>query len=71
MRVVRTVARPMLASVFIVSGLDVLANPELQKKFVGYGCVATPSTPQEFAALIGAEVPKWKSVVETQKITTQ
>ena len=50
---------------------DVLANPELQKKFVGYGCVATPSTPQEFAALIGAEVPKWKSVVETQKITTQ
>ena len=50
---------------------DVLANPELQKKFVGYGCVATPSTPQEFANLIGAEVPKWKSVVETQKITTQ
>jgi hypothetical protein len=38
---------------------------------VGYGCVATPSTPQEFANLIGAEVPKWKSVVETQKITTQ
>jgi len=50
---------------------DVLANPELQKKFVSFGCVATPSTPQEFAALIGAEVPKWKSVVETQKITTQ
>jgi tripartite-type tricarboxylate transporter receptor subunit TctC len=50
---------------------DVLANPELQKKFVGYGCIATPSTPQEFAILIGAEVPKWKSVVETQKITTQ
>jgi len=31
-RVVRTVARPMLASVFIVSGLDVLANPEPRAK---------------------------------------
>jgi len=50
---------------------EVLADPELQKKFVGFGCVATPSTPQEFANMIGAEVPKWKSVVETQKISTQ
>jgi tripartite-type tricarboxylate transporter receptor subunit TctC len=50
---------------------DVLADPELQRKFVGFGCVATASTPQEFANMIDAEVPKWKSVVETQKITTQ
>ena len=28
MKVVRTIARPLLASVFIASGLDVLANPE-------------------------------------------
>ena len=28
MRLVRTVARPMLAGVFIASGMDVLANPE-------------------------------------------
>lgn len=28
MKVVRTIARPMLATVFIASGLDVLANPE-------------------------------------------
>jgi len=50
---------------------EVLANPELQQKFVGYGCIATASTPQEFAAMIRAEVPKWKGVVETAKITTQ
>jgi tripartite-type tricarboxylate transporter receptor subunit TctC len=50
---------------------EVLANPELQKKFMGYGCIATPSTPQEFAATIGAEVPKWKSVVDSAKITAQ
>jgi tripartite-type tricarboxylate transporter receptor subunit TctC len=50
---------------------EILANPELQQKFVGYGCIATASTPQEFAAMIRAEVPKWKDVVETAKITTQ
>jgi len=50
---------------------EVLASPELQQKFVGYGCIATASTPQEFAAMIGAEVPKWKGVVESAKITTQ
>ncbi len=50
---------------------EVLASPELQQKFVGYGCIATASTPQEFAAMIGAEVPKWKDVVESAKITTQ
>lgn len=50
---------------------EVLANPELQRKFVGYGCIATASTPQEFAAMISAEVPKWKGIVETAKITTQ
>ena len=32
MKVVRTIARPMLAGVFIVSGLDVLANPEPRAK---------------------------------------
>lgn len=49
----------------------VLADPEIQRKFMGYGNIATASTPQEFAAMIGAEVPKWKGVVETAKITTQ
>ncbi|MDP1751676.1 MAG: tripartite tricarboxylate transporter substrate binding protein [Reyranella sp.] len=50
---------------------EVLASPALQQKFVGYGCIATASTPQEFAAMISAEVPKWKGIVETAKITTQ
>lgn len=50
---------------------EVLADPQIQQKFVGYGCIATASTPQEFAAMIAAEVPKWRSIVETAKITTQ
>lgn len=49
----------------------VLADPELQKKFVGFGCIAMASTPEEFAAMIGAEVPKWRQIVETAHITTQ
>ncbi|SKA34136.1 Tripartite-type tricarboxylate transporter, receptor component TctC [Enhydrobacter aerosaccus] len=49
----------------------VLADPELQKKFVGFGCIAMASTPEEFAAMIGAEVPKWREIVETGHITTQ
>ncbi|TMC65512.1 MAG: DoxX family protein [Chloroflexota bacterium] len=32
MRLVRTVARPMLAGLFIASGMDVLANPEPRAK---------------------------------------
>jgi putative oxidoreductase len=32
MKVVREIARPMLASLFIVSGLEVLANPEPRAK---------------------------------------
>jgi putative oxidoreductase len=31
-KVVRTIARPLLASVFIASGVDVLANPEPRAK---------------------------------------
>jgi len=50
---------------------QVLADPEIQKKFMGYGCIATASTPQEFAAMIAAEIPKWKDVVESARITVQ
>jgi len=49
---------------------SVLADAEIQKKFMGYGCIATASTPQQFAAVIAGEVPKWKSIVEIAKIAT-
>ncbi len=47
---------------------EVVALPEIQKRFVGYGCVATGSTPDAFAAMIAAEVPKWRSIVEATQI---
>ena len=46
---------------------EVLAQPDVQERFIGYGCIATPSTPAELGAMIASEVPKWKSIVETAK----
>ena len=50
---------------------EVLADPAIQQKFVGYGCVATASTPQEFGAMIASEVPKWADLVKSGRIATQ
>ncbi|WP_178133292.1 Bug family tripartite tricarboxylate transporter substrate binding protein [Vineibacter terrae] len=50
---------------------EVVALPEIQKRFVGYGCVATASTPDAFAAMIAAEVPKWRSIVDAAQIRAQ
>lgn len=50
---------------------EVLADPAIQHKFVGYGCVATASTPQELGALIANEVPKWTDLVKSGRIVTQ
>jgi tripartite-type tricarboxylate transporter receptor subunit TctC len=50
---------------------EVLSDPGIQQKFVGYGCVATASTPQEFATLIANEVPRWADLVKSGRIVTQ
>ena len=48
-----------------------LADPELQKKFEGYGCVATASSPQELGTIVANEVPKWAELVKSGRIVTQ
>src|SRR5882724_11529075 len=50
---------------------QVLADPAIQQKFVGYGCVATASTPQELGRMIANEVPKWADLVKSGRIVTQ
>ncbi len=50
---------------------EVLAEAAIQQKFVGYGCVATASTPQELGALIANEIPKWADLVKSGRIVTQ
>jgi len=47
---------------------QVLAQPDVQQRFITYGCIATPSTPAELGAMIATEVPKWKTIVETAQI---
>jgi putative oxidoreductase len=56
MRFVRSVARPMLAGVFIAGGMDVLANPEprakLAKPVVDKVAAAVPFAPSDPQAAV-------------------
>lgn len=48
---------------------EVLAQPRLRQQFSTIQL--TPSTPQEFAALIAREIPKWRKVIQGAKIAVQ
>jgi tripartite-type tricarboxylate transporter receptor subunit TctC len=50
---------------------EVLATPDMQARFRGYGAAAHGSSPEELAKLIAEEVPKWRSTVESAHITAQ
>jgi tripartite-type tricarboxylate transporter receptor subunit TctC len=50
---------------------EVLARPEIQARFHGYGAAARSGSPEELAKLIAEEVPKWRSTVESAQITAQ
>jgi putative oxidoreductase len=56
MRFVRTIARPLLASVFIAGGMDVLKNPEprarLAKPVVDRVAAAIPIAPKDAATAV-------------------
>ena len=41
-----------------------LADPELQKNLLARGARATPSTPEELAAHVASELPRWGAVVK-------
>lgn len=43
---------------------EILRAPDLRERFVAQGVDLTPSTPDQFAALIKAEVPKWRKIVQ-------
>jgi tripartite-type tricarboxylate transporter receptor subunit TctC len=47
---------------------DVLALPDVQQKFAAQGITAAPSSPQEFQALISAEIRQWKEVAKAANI---
>ena len=46
------------------AAVEALNDPETQKRLNDLGVEITPSTPQEFAAYIKSEIPKWTAVVK-------
>jgi tripartite-type tricarboxylate transporter receptor subunit TctC len=51
--------------------VKILALPAVQEKLLSEGGEITPSTPQEFATFLKAEVTKWAKVIKTAGITLE
>jgi tripartite-type tricarboxylate transporter receptor subunit TctC len=49
----------------------VLARPDIQERFRSYGAAAGGSSPSALEKVIADEVPKWRSTVESARITAQ
>jgi tripartite-type tricarboxylate transporter receptor subunit TctC len=49
----------------------VLAMPQLRDRFLTYGVEAKSSTPAELHALIAAEIPSWRKVIEERNVKTE
>ena len=51
-----------------VDALKVLADPEIQKKFLAIGLEIVGSTAEETRAAIAADIPKWEKVIKDANI---
>ena len=51
--------------------LDAMAQPDVKEKMVSLGFESVASTPEEFAARIRDEIPKWGKVIRDAGIKTQ
>lgn len=49
----------------------VLAMPQIRDRFLSYGVEAKSSTPAELRALIAAEIPSWRKVIEERNVKTE
>jgi tripartite-type tricarboxylate transporter receptor subunit TctC len=49
----------------------VVKSPQISDQLAGDGGEPVGSTPDEFRKLIAAEVPRWRRVVESAKISVQ
>ena len=43
---------------------DIINAPDMRERFVAQGVDLAASTPEQFAALIKAEVPRWRKIVQ-------
>jgi tripartite-type tricarboxylate transporter receptor subunit TctC len=48
-----------------------LAAPQLRDRFLTYGVEAAASTPTELAAIIAAEIPSWRKVIEERHVKAE
>ncbi|MCP4620270.1 MAG: tripartite tricarboxylate transporter substrate binding protein [Bradyrhizobium sp.] len=49
----------------------VLAMPQIRDRFLAYGVEAKASTPTELHAIIAAEIPSWRKVIEERNVKTE
>jgi tripartite-type tricarboxylate transporter receptor subunit TctC len=47
---------------------EVLADPDLQKRLLGMGIIADPSSPEALTAFFKGDIAKWADVIEKNKI---
>ena len=62
---------PQIISKLNAEFLKILAQPAVQEKLLSEGGEITPSTPQQFAAFLQAEVAKWAKVIKQAGITVE
>ena len=46
------------------ASVKTLASPDVQEKLVAQGCEALTATPEQFVAMIRAEMPQWQKIVK-------
>ena len=46
------------------ASLQVIGSPEIQARLSAVGGIASPGTPEEFAAFIRAEIPRWAKLIQ-------
>ena len=49
----------------------VLASPEIKEAFLKEGAVSTPITPQQFSAVIAADIARWLKIAKQQNIVAE
>lgn len=51
--------------------VTVLAMPQLRDRFLTYGVEAASSTPAELGAIVAAEIPAWRKVIEERNVKAE
>lgn len=49
----------------------ILRLPDIRERLAAQGAEPVGNSPQEFAVMIRAEIPKWKKVIETARIVPE